>query len=355
MKTALSLARRGSYKTHPNPRVGAVLVKHGRIIGRGSHEYFGGPHAEVNAVRGARGEVSGSTLYVTLEPCAYFGKTPPCADFIVSQGIKEVWIGSIDPNPLVSGKGVKILKKAGLRVKTGMMKRECDALNADLYCWIKKQMPYVIVKAAQSLDGKIATRIGESRWITDKPARVFSHKLRAASDAILVGANTVLRDDPSLGVRHVKCTRQPVKVILDSQLRVSPQAKIFSKKIQSRVILAVTKRAVESRRKLFKGKAEVLEVKEKNGRVDLRALLSVLGKRGFLRVMIEGGGEVIAEALKEKLVHEVYFFIAPKLIGGRKAFSSVAGVGIAHLKNAVSIEKADVRRLGRDFLIHGTI
>ena len=355
MKKAIALARRGSVEARPNPLVGAVLVRKGRVIGQGYHEYYGGPHAEVNAVLSARGSVSGSTLYVTLEPCSHFGKTPPCADLILKNKINDVVIGSSDPNPLVAGKGIQRFKKAGLRVLSGVMKKECDKLNKDYFYWIKKSMPYVIVKAAQSLDGKIATRVGESRWITDKPARIFSHGLRAVSDAILVGANTILRDDPLLSVRHKKDTRQPTKVVLDSHLRISPRARIFSKESKGLVILAVTKKAPQRKRKLFTGKAEILEIREKNGRVDLRVLLSVLAKKGYLRVMVEGGGELIADVLKEKLAQEIYLFVAPKLIGGREAVNVVAGKGIDRLNKAVDIKKMSIRRLGRDFLIHGAL
>lgn len=355
MRKALSLAKRGLGQTHPNPLVGAVLVKDHRIIGSGFHQHFGAAHAEVNAVRSARQNVKDSTLYVTLEPCAHFGKTPPCVDLIKEKKISKVIVGVIDPNPLVSGKGIKLLKRSGIKVRTGVLKEECETLNRDFNYWMRKKMPYVIVKAAQSLDGKIATRTGDSHWITGKPARIFSHRLRAESDAILVGVNTVLRDDPLLNVRYHKTGQQPVKVILDSHLRVSPKAKIFSKDSPGPVIVAVTKPVSAKDKKSFRNKAEILKVKAKKGRVDLKALLSVLAKRGILRVMIEGGGEVIAEALKEKLVQEVYFFVAPKIIGGRQAKNSVAGEGIADLKDALKLKEMNVVSLGKDFLIHGKV
>lgn len=353
MRRALNLAKRGLGKVHPNPMVGAVLVRRGQVIGEGFHESFGGPHAEANAIQSAHDKATGSTLYVTLEPCAHYGKTPPCSNLIVRNNIKAVVVGATDPNPLVSGKGMRFLKKAGLQVKAGILNKECEALNNDFNFWMRKKMPYVIVKVAQSLDGKIATKTGESQWITSSVARIYSQRLRTECDAVLVGVNTVLRDDPLLSVRHRRNSPQPIKVILDSHLRISPKARIFSKDSKGPVILAVTHQASEKRRKLFQGKAVILDVKEKNGRVALRALLSELAKQGILRVMIEGGGEVIAEAFAEKLVQEVYVFIAPKIIGGREAINAVAGEGICHLKDALELKEMRFERIGRDLLICG--
>ncbi len=356
MKKAVALARRGIGKVHPNPLVGAVLVKKNHVAGQGFHGSFGAPHAEVNAIQSAKGRgAEGSTLYVTLEPCAHFGKTPPCADFIIRNKIKEVVVGALDPNPLVSSKGIRRLKKAGVRVRTGILKEECEMLNRDFNHWIQKRMPYVIVKVAQSIDGNIATKTGESQWISGEASRRLSQRLRAESDAILVGINTVLQDNPRLSVRHLKKTHQPVKVILDSRLRISSKAQIFSKASPGPVILAVTRKAGKAKQNLFKGKAEILAVREKNGKIDLRALLSLLAKRGILRVLIEGGGEVIGEAFSEKLVQEIYFFIAPKIIGGSEARRSVAGKGIARLKDAFKIRQLKIERIGEDFLIHGRL
>lgn len=355
MKKALALARRGIGRVHPNPMVGAVLVKNNQVTGKGFHERFGAPHAEVNAIRQAKGQSRGSTLYVTLEPCAHYGKTPPCADFIIQNKIKEVVIGASDPNPLVSGKGIRRLKKAGVRVRTGILRKECETLNRDFNYWILKKMPYVIVKAAQSLDGKIATKTGESRWISGALSRKFARTLRAESDAVLVGANTIIRDDPRLTVRGLKYVCQPVKVILDSRLRVSPTARIFSGAPQGVVIIAVTKKADKHRKEKFKGKAEIVIVKEKKGRIDLRSLLLKLARRGIVRVLIEGGGEVIGEAFSENCVQEIYFFVTNKIIGGRLAVNSVAGEGISRLKDAVTIRQLTLTRIGEDFMVHGKI
>ena len=354
MKQALALAKRGRGFVHPNPLVGAVLVKNNQIIGRGFHACLGKAHAEVNAFRSARRRAEGAALYVTLEPCAHFGKTPPCIDGIIQNKIREVVVGAMDPNPLVSGKGIKILKKAGIKVRCGILKSECEALNADYDYWTKKKIPYAVVKIAQSLDGKIATKTGESRWITGEAARSFSHVLRAGSDAILVGVNTVLKDDPLLSTRSRK-SRSPVKVILDSRLRTPLTAKIFSKDSPGKVLLAVTKKAQAHQWKKFEGKAEIILVREKNGKTALRELFYTLAKMGIVRVLIEGGGEVIADAFAEDLVREAYFFIAPKIIGGREAVPSVGGKGIARLQDAVRLKNSEIRKIGGDFLIHAKV
>ena len=355
MKKAVKLARQGIGFVHPNPLVGAVLVKNHKIIGQGFHEYFGGAHAEVNAILSAGGRANGSTLYVTLEPCAHFGKTPPCVDFIISHKIREVVVGAADPNPLVSGKGLRRLRAAGIKVQTGFLKDDCEALNRDLDHWVRTHRPYGVVKVAQSLDGKIATKTGESRWISSETSRLFSHRLRAESDAILVGVNTVIKDNPRLNVRLGKYRHQPMKVILDSRLRVPPSAKLFSKISKGSVILAVTSKASHARIKMFRRKAEVLVVREKNGKVDLQALFLKLARRGVVRILIEGGGEVIADALSRKLVQEVYFFISPKIIGGKNAIASVSGEGIASLKDALNLRQVKIENSGSDLLVNGRL
>ena len=252
-------------------------------------------------------------------------------------------MASPDPNPLVSGKGIQALKKAGARVLTGVMQKEAEAMNRDYFYWIKRKMPYTIVKIAQSLDGKIATARGESRWITGTQARALGHRLRGESDAVLVGVETLLKDDPRL-------RRSRVKIVVDSRLRTPFNAAIFSQLSKGRVILAVTRKASAAKLRLFQKKAEVWVVKEKKGRVDLVDLFKQLAKKGIVRLLIEGGGEVIASALTDKLVNEVYFFIAPKIIGGRKAVNSVGGEGVAALSRALSVKHLEMRRVGRDWL-----
>lgn len=357
MRRALKLARRGQGCVHPNPMVGAVLVKDGRIVGEGFHERFGGPHAEVNAIRRSRRTPKGCTLYLTLEPCSHVGKTPPCAELILKSGIKKVVIATKDPNPVVNGRGAQMLKKAGVQVTEGVLTQEARALNRDFSHWVRQRMPYGVVKIAQSLDGKIATRTGESHWISGPEARDVSQTLRAASDAVLVGVRTILQDNPYLSVRNgmekKNGFRPPVKVILDGALRTPLHANIFSGKSTGGVILAATRRAPKNRIRLLRKKAEVLVLPGRGGRVDLKSLFKELAKRGIVSVLVEGGGETIAEALNRKLAQELYWFVAPKIIGGRGAPASVGGSGIDSLKRSFAVRQMSVRRIGEDLLVHG--
>lgn len=354
MKKALALAERGRGRVHPNPMVGSLLVRNGKIISQGNHEIYGGPHAEVHALKGVKKVSADDVLYVTLEPCDHYGKTPPCTKLILEKGVKTVVIGARDPNPLVCGKGIKKLRAAGVNVITGPLAKESETLNRDYTYFMKSKLPYVIVKAAQSLDGKIATKTGDSKWITSEQSRRLGHELRAGVDAVLVGANTVIQDNPRLTARLGKKTRQPLKVILDSHLRTPKNARVFSG-AGANVVLAVTRRAPKNRFKQFKNKAEIFVVQEKNGRVDLKALLKILASRGIMRVLIEGGGELIADAFEKKLVKELYMFIAPVVIGGRAATTSVEGKGIQSIKQALKISRLDVRRIGNDILLHGVL
>ena len=353
MQEAIQIAKKGCGNVHPNPCVGAVLVKNGRVILSGAHLKFGGSHAEVAAISKNPSLARGATLYVTLEPCAHYGKTPPCADFVARHGIKKVVIGMQDPNPLVSGRGLRFLKKARLEVVCGVLEKECRELNKDFSHWIRHQMPYVLVKAAQSLDGKIATRSGESRWITGSPARKFGHQLRAEADAILVGVNTVLKDNPRLSARASKKAPQPLKVILDSHLRTPVSAKVFSRQSPAPVIIFTTEAAAKNRRNLYRGKAEIISVKKKNGHVDLISALKILGKRGVVKLLIEGGGEVISSAFSAGVVKEAYFFIAPTVIGGKNAAASVSGQGAKRMKDVFRFKKYEIKKLGKDILMHG--
>jgi diaminohydroxyphosphoribosylaminopyrimidine deaminase/5-amino-6-(5-phosphoribosylamino)uracil reductase len=352
MRQALALAWKGMGRVHPNPLVGAIVVKNGRVIGRGAHLVFGGPHAEARAIRQAGRAARGATLYITLEPCAHTGKTPPCAELILRTGITRVVTGAKDPNPLVAGKGLHLLRSRRVKVITGVLQKECAEINRDFDHWIRRKTPYVVVKIAQSLDGKIATRTGESKWITGPQARAFGHRLRAESDAVLVGVNT---DDPLLSARQGSLVKgpQPIKVILDSALQTPPSAKIFSNASPGRVILAVTKKAPRKNFSKYKGKGEILVIHEKKGRVDLGSLLKELGSRGIVRVLIEGGAEVIADAMERKLANEFYCFTAPKIIGGRGAKSSVGGLGIASIRKAIAMRQMSVSRIGPDILMHG--
>ncbi len=353
MRRAMDLARGAQSRVHPNPYVGAVVVKNGRVVGEGRHEKFGGAHAEAAALRKAGKKARGATLYVTLEPCSHFGKTPPCADLVISCGMSRVVIAAHDPNPLVSGKGVRRLRAAGLRVEEGVLAEEALDMNRDFNHWVVKKTPYAALKTAQSLDGRIATRTGDSKWITGAEARHFGHSLRAASDAVLVGVNTVLADDPRLDARLPGNQKHPIKVVVDSTLRTPADAKLFEG--DAPVIIAVTKKASAARIARFKGKAFVIVVKEKAGRVDMEALFCELGARGVVRLLIEGGGEVAAAALEQKLVRETYTFIAPKIIGGRGAVPAVGGKGAAAVKEALAVKDIEVIRLGEDLLLWGRL
>lgn len=355
MKRALRLAERGRGRVHPNPLVGAVLVKGGRVIGEGYHRRFGGPHAEVNAIRSAGGRAPNATLYVTLEPCAHFGKTPPCADFILSHGIRKMVIGARDPNPRVAGRGVRLLRKAGVKVVLGVLGNEALELNKDYNHWVATGRPYVVAKAGQSLDGKIATRGGQSRWITGPEARAYAHGLRASSDAVLVGVNTIIKDNPLLNVRYGPKGIAPVKIILDSRLRTPANARIFSKASSGAVWLAATARTRRGSRKRLERKAEILQIRDKRGKVDLRSLLDTLGKRGIVRLLVEGGGEVLGSAFSERVVNEAHFMIAPMIIGGADAVNAVEGRGAHFLKDCARLRNVEVKRLGADLIVRGTV
>lgn len=353
MRRALDLARVTAARVHPNPYVGAVVVKDSHVVGEGRHEKFGAAHAEVNALRRAGTRARGATLYVTLEPCPHFGKTPPCADLVAACGVARVVVGALDPNPVVSGRGVRRLRELGLHVDTGVMEREALDLNRDFNHWIRRKTPYAVLKSAQSLDGKIATRTGDSKWITGREARHFGHSLRAEADAILVGVNTVLKDNPRLDARLSGNGRHPVKVVVDSALRTPSRARLFGGRAP--VILAVTKKAPPGRIAHFKGKAAVFVAKERGGRVDLEDLFRELGRRGIVRLLIEGGGEVAAAALERELVREIYAFIAPLIIGGREAVDAVGGAGAKRLRDAVPVKDAEIMRLGEDLLVWGKL
>ena len=353
MQKALSLAKKGT-DAHPNPRVGAVLVHKGKIISQGFHAHYGGPHAEANAIRRLKSIPAGSTLYTTLEPCAHVGKTPPCADLILKKGIHQVVVGAKDPNPLVSGKGLRILKKAGVQVTQGVLEKEATHLNRDFNHWIRRHTPYVTFKIAQTLDGKIATARGESRWITGEESRRRAHELRAASDAVLVGIRTVLQDDPLLSVRHGNTAARPLKVILDSRLRTPSNAKIFSKESKGTVLIAATRQASASDRRRLEKKAEIWILPHtKDGRIGWPELLRRLGARGVVRLLIEGGGETIASALEAGVAQEAYFFIAPKIMGGKDSVVSVGGAGPRFLKQIKGLRRMSFESLGNDWMARG--
>jgi diaminohydroxyphosphoribosylaminopyrimidine deaminase/5-amino-6-(5-phosphoribosylamino)uracil reductase len=354
MNLAMKLAKKALGKTSPNPLVGAVVVKNGRVVGSGFHEKAGKLHAEIIALNQAGAESKGAVLYVTLEPCTHFGKTPPCVDKIIQSGVKEVIVGMIDPNPVNNGKGIEILKRCGINVKTGFLEEELAGLNKFFIKYITTKMPFVTVKIAQSLDGKIATKNGDSKWITSEKSRGYSHRIRRYYDAIMVGVNTILRDNPRLDAWFSKT--QPVKVVVDSQLSTPEEANIFANSSRVVIVTLPTGPGQETaNRNILAGRAKILEVKGKSGQVDLKDMLRKLGQMGIINIFVEGGGTLIGSLFDEGLVDRVLFFISPQIIGGKDALSSVMGKGISRLEQAVKLKNMRVRRFGEDILVEGDV
>lgn len=359
MRRALALARRGLGTTSPNPMVGAVLVRGGRIIGEGFHKRAGEPHAEINALRDAerRGHSPrGATLYVTLEPCCTHGRTPPCTDAIIAAGIRRVVPGAIDPNPKHAGRGVDLLRRAGIAVTTGVLGDEAAQLNEAFNHWVVHRTPLVTVKAAMTLDGKIATANGDSKWITGPAARTEGMKLRRAADAILVGVNTVLTDDPALtwrksGKRKAESGKQLRRIILDSRARTPLTARVVSDEFAGLTTIVVTRGASARRVAALRKRVNVLVAPTKRGRVAVRWLLRRLGRENVTSLLVEGGGEVNAAFLEQRLAHRVAFFYAPKILGGRDARRGVAGEGARSLSDALRLEDAEWWRVGEDLML----
>ncbi len=353
MRLALSLAERGKYAVSPNPMVGALVVRNGRILGRGYHSYYGGDHAEVIALRQAGGSQSkGATLYVTLEPCSSWGKTPPCVSSIIEAGIRNVVIGAIDPNPRNHEKGLAALKRAGIKVQKGILAAEVLKQNAAFFKYITQQMPFVTLKMAQSLDGKIATRSGSSRWISSPASRDFVHRLRAEQDALLVGKNTLMLDNPRLSplikIKDVP-PEKPWRVVLDPELQVSPKARVFEG--SQLTLLAVSERKISKIKKNNGPRSAILvPVPEKKGKLDVRYLLRRLAEFGIAKLLVEGGGELAWSLIQENLVDKAYWIVAPKIIGGRTAKTSVEGDGIEDLEKAYACKIQNVSKLGEDYL-----
>ena len=354
MSLAIKLALKAKGKTSPNPLVGALVVKNGRIVGEGYHKKAGLAHAEVAALDDAGEKSKGATLYVSLEPCAHFGKTPPCVDRIIKSRIKNVIVGMIDPNPINNGKGIKILRQHNIKVKVGFLEGRLQRMNEAFIKYISKRMPFVTVKVAQSLDGRIATRAGDSKWITSDKSRVFAHRLRQDYDAIMVGVNTVLRDNPRLNAWFSK--KQPIKIIVDSQLSVPEGANIFSGAHPVAIVTLPSKPGQETEnRKILAQKARILEVKEKAGQINLKDMMKKLARLKITNVLVEGGGTLIGSLVDEGLVDKVLFFISPKIIGGKDAISSVMGQGISRIDKAIKLKDIKTRHLGEDLLIEGYI
>lgn len=356
MQAALALAAKALGRTSPNPMVGAVIVKNGEIVGQGYHRQAGTPHAEIHALREAGSAAEGATLYVTLEPCVHYGRTPPCTTAIVNAGISHVVVATKDPNPLVAGRGIDTLEKAGITTTVGVLEQEANRLNEVFNKFITTGNPFVVLKSAMSLDGKIATRTGHSQWITGDAARQFGHSLRDRYDAIMVGVGTVLADDPLLTTRLPQGEgKNPLRIVVDSHARTPLTSKVITDKAAS-TLLAVTAQApAEKIAALQAAGVLVLVTEEKNGRVDLSSLMSELGNRHVTSILIEGGAALTATAVEEKLVDKVHFFIAPLIIGGSTAPGPVGGQGVAKLTDALRLEDMHTRLLDKDLHIEARV
>ena len=344
----LELAEKGIGRVEPNPRVGAVLVKDGKVVGEGWHERYGGPHAEVNAIRKAGAKATGATLYCNLEPCCHVGKTPPCTDLIIRTGIKEVVASARDPHFVVAGKGYKALKRAGLKVTNGVMEKEARALNAGFFKFHTTGLPHVLAKWAMTLDGKIATRTGDSRWVSSDASRAFLHRLRDRYQAILVGSNTALRDDPTLRGDKTR----PVRIVLDSMARIPLDSRVIATAREQRIVIAVSTSAPpEKVRALKRAGAEVVQLEV----MDVRVLMELLAKDGLHSILVEGGGEVHSSMFDAGVVDEVCVFVAPKVVGGRDAKTPVEGAGLERMAQALALSEVTVDRIGDDVVVRGVV
>lgn len=349
MKRAIRLARKGIGYTNPNPVVGAVIVKGGRVIGEGFHEAYGGLHAERNAFKNCTEDPQGADLYVTLEPCCHYGKTPPCTEAIMEQGISKVYVGNMDPNPKVAGKGVQILREHGIQVETGIMEEECRKINEIFFHYISHETPYVALKYAMTLDGKIAVKTGESKWITGQEAREHVHTLRHKYAAILAGIGTVLCDDPMLNAR-VRGGNNPVRVICDSRLRIPLSSKIVQSAKVIPTIVAACERTKKAE-KLEELGCRVLICQEKKGHLDLMELFRALRKEKIDSILVEGGADINDSVIRTGVVQKIYTYVAPKLFGGKQARSPVEGEGIERISDAVMLDGPEITKIGEDLLL----
>ena len=354
MKMALELAQKGMGFTAPNPMVGAVIVKNGRIIGQGYHRKYGDLHAEREALAVCTEEPKGASIYVTLEPCCHYGKQPPCVNAILEAGIRRVIIGSSDPNPLVAGKGIRILKDHGIEVTENILKEECDKLNEAFFYYIQNKKPYVVMKYAMTMDGKIAAYTGESKWVTGEAARIHVQEQRLKYTGIMVGVGTVLADDPMLTCR-LENSRNPVRIICDSHLRTPLTSKIVRTAKTIPTILASSSKDQQKIKNYEELGCQVLYVPEKNGHIDLNRLMELLGAAKIDSILLEGGGSLNWSALECGIVQKVQTYIAPKLFGGEEAKTPVEGKGFPDPASAVLLKNSEIIRLGDDFLIESEV
>lgn len=354
MKLALELAGKGAGHVSPNPLVGAVIVKDGKIIGTGYHEKYGGLHAERNALASCTESPVDATIYVTLEPCCHQGKQPPCTDAILDSGISRVVVGSVDPNEKVAGKGIRILKEHGITVETGILQEECDKLNEIFFHYIQTGTPFVAMKYAMTIDGKIATKTGASRWISGEESRKFTHTLRNRYSAIMVGVQTVIADDPLLNCR-LEEGRNPIRIICDTNLRTPLDSQIVKSADKIPTIIATCCNEGQKHEPFMNSGCRILTISEKDGRVNLCELMKRLGSEGIDSILLEGGACMHWSALKSGIVKKAFTFIAPKIFGGSLAKSPVEGEGVCNPSEAFLFQNSTVSKIGNDFLIESEV
>ncbi|MBI3314437.1 MAG: bifunctional diaminohydroxyphosphoribosylaminopyrimidine deaminase/5-amino-6-(5-phosphoribosylamino)uracil reductase RibD [Candidatus Omnitrophica bacterium] len=348
MHRAYELAAKGWGRTSPNPMVGAIVVKNGKVMAEGWHARCGADHAEAMALKKAGAKAKGAVLYVTLEPCSHYGRTPPCIDVIIRAGIRKVYVGVLDPNPFMSGKSVKILRKAGISVEVGFLREELTRMNEAFNKWVRTRMPFVVAKTAQTLDGKIATLSGESKWITSKASRDLARRMRFGFDAIAVGVNTVIKDDPVLNSVPAKRLK---KIIFDSDLKTPVHARLFKGTRRDDVLILTTSKASARRIRSLGRKAEVMVTPAKESRVDLRRALKILAQREITAILVEGGAALVGVALKEGLVDKMMVYVAPRIMG--EGLDAVRGLRVRRLDDTVELKDISVGKIGEDILIEG--
>lgn len=354
MKIAIDLAKKGRGHVSPNPLVGAIIVKGSKIIAQGYHEKYGQNHAEINAIKSAKEDLKESTMYVTLEPCCHYGNTPPCVDEIIKSKISKVVIGHLDPNPIVSGKGVKKLIQNNIEVVIDVLRDECMKMNEVFLKYILNKEPFVIMKNAMSLDGKIATYAGESKWISSQKSREKVHELRSEVSAIMVGVDTIIKDDPSLTCRLVK-GKNPIRIIVDSSLRIPINSIVLNDNCSKTIIVTTNNSNNEKVEKLKSQRIDVLVIDKKDNRVDLKKLMEALGRLNIDSVLLEGGSTLNFSALKEGIVDKVQIYIAPMILGGKLAKTPVGGEGVKYLSDAYNLTSITAKVIDRDILVEGYI
>lgn len=354
MQKALDLAEQARGRTSPNPMVGALIVKDGAVVGSGYHHQAGTPHAEVHALKEAGRKAFGATMYVTLEPCSHHGRTPPCSRAVIEAGLSKVVVAMEDPNPLVAGRGIREMREAGIEVKVGVLEEKAQKLNEVFIKYITTQRPFVMIKTAMTMDGKIATSSGDSRWVTGAESRELVHRWRAWYDAILVGIGTVLADDPCLTCRLPGETKNPLRIVLDSTGKIPLESRLLNTLSEAPVIIATTdKISAEKRSALAKRGAEVLILAEDKGRPKLKELLRELSAREISSLFVEGGAQVNAAFIKEGLVDKAAWFVAPKIVGGQEAPGPVADLGVLKMQEAEPLYDLSINMVGEDLLIEG--